>query len=179
MIDLHPNEKILLTIRRHWFVFLGEVAALIFATFLPFVIPFFSNLIYDWGTAYLAETQITSIIIFFSAAWLMLLWITFFVIFTNYYLDVLIVTNQRVIDIEQIGLFARDIATAPLGSIQDVKIEILGVIATAFNFGNLHLQTAGGDKEIVIHGIKNPEYVKKLIMSTHQSEVPSHDSARP
>ena len=171
MIDLHPNEKIVLVVRRHWFVFLGEVAALVFAAFLPFIIPAFSNLIYSWGTTYLIEPQITSIIIFFSAAWLTILWIAFFVIFTNYYLDVLIVTNQRVIDIEQIGLFSRDIATAPLQSIQDVKIEILGIIATMVNYGNLHLQTAGSEREIVVRGIKNPEYVKKLIMSTHQGEV--------
>ncbi len=171
MIDLHPREEIVLIVRRHWFVFLTEILALVFATLLPFIIPAFSDFIYEKGTEYLAESQITATLTFFSASWLLLLWIIFFIIFTNYYLDVLIVTNQRIIDVDQVGLFARDIATAPLQNIEDVKIETLGIIATMVNYGNLYLQTAGGDKEIVIRGIKNPEYVKKLIMSTHQSEV--------
>lgn len=173
MVDLHPRENIVLVVRRHWFVFLSEIIALVFAALLPFIIPVFSDFIYEKAGPYLAESQITATLTFFSAAWLLLLWIIFFIIFTNYYLDVLIVTNQRIVDIDQVGLFARDIATAPLQNIEDVKIEILGIIATFVNYGNLHLQTAGSDKEIVIRGIKNPEYVKKLIMSTHQSEAMS------
>lgn len=179
MIDLHPNEKIILVTRRHWFVFLGEVIVLIFAAFLPLIFFVFSDYIYEKGTPYLTEPQITAAIVFFSAAWLLLLWMIFFIIFTNYYLDILIVTNQRIIDVEQVGLFARDIATAPLPALQDVKIEILGFIATMFNFGNIHLQTAGSQKEILIRGIKNPEYVKKLIMSTHQSEVGAQNLTQP
>lgn len=171
MIDLHSEEKIILVIRRHWFVFLTEILALLVAILLPILFIFFSDFIYKETTLYLTESQVTSALTFLSAAWMLILWMIFFVIFTDYYLDILIVTNQRVIDVEQKGLFARDIATAPLGSIQDVKIEIFGFIATMFNFGNLHLQTAGSEKEIIIRGIKNPEYVKKLIMSTHQSEV--------
>lgn len=171
MIDLHPEEKVILSIRRHWLVFIGEILPLAIATLLILVPVFFSSQVYEYASQYLEKSQITSILTFLSAAWLLVIWIIFFLVFTDYYLDILIVTNQRVIDIEQKGMFSRDIATAPLGSIQDVKIEILGIVATMFNFGNLHLQTAGGDKEIVIRGIKNPEYVKKLIMSTHQSEV--------
>ncbi len=175
MIDLHPEEKIILIIRRHWLVFIGEILPLVIAALLIIVPMFFSAQIFEYASEYLNESQITSTIIFISTAWILIIWIIFFLVFTDYYLDILIVTNQRIIDVEQKGMFARDIATAPLGSIQDVKIEILGIIATMFNFGNLHLQTAGGTKEIVIHGIKNPEYVKKLIMSTHQSEVVPHN----
>lgn len=174
MIDLHSNEKIILIIRRHWFVFLGEITALILAALLPLAFPIFSNYLYDFAGQYLAESEITALTTFISAAWLLLIWIIFFVIFTNYYLDTFIITNQRIIDVDQVGLFARDIATAPLQSVQDVKIEILGFIATMFNYGNLHLQTAGGTKEIIVYGIQNPEYVKKLIMSTHHDEVGTH-----
>lgn len=172
MIDLHPNEKVLLTIRRHWFVFLKEIIALIFAFLLPILFIIFSDFFYQEGGEIFSKSQITVVLTFLSFAWLLILWMIFFIIFTNYYLDVLIVTNQRIIDVEQIGLFARDIATAPLEAVQDIKIEILGIIATALNYGNLYLQTAASDKEIVILGIKNPEYVKKLIMSTYQSSTP-------
>ncbi len=171
MIDLHPKEEIILTVRRHWLIFIGEISALIIAFFLPIFFVVFSGYIHEAGVQYLSFSEITSTLIFISAAWISVLWMIFFVIFTDYYLDVLVITNQRIIDIEQAGLFARDIATAPLENIEDIKIEILGVMATAFNFGNLHLQTAGSDKEILIRGIKNPEFVKKLIMSTYQRET--------
>ncbi|TSC81821.1 MAG: hypothetical protein G01um101420_825 [Parcubacteria group bacterium Gr01-1014_20] len=177
MIDLHPEEKIILIIRRHWLVFIGEILPLAIATLLIVVPILFSAQIFEYAREYLSEAQVASTITFISTAWILIIWIIFFLVFTDYYLDILIVTNQRIIDVEQKGMFARDIATAPLGSIQDVKIEILGIVATMFNFGNLHLQTAGGDKEIIIRGIKNPEHVKKLIMSTHQSEVVAEDQS--
>lgn len=171
MIDLHPNEKIILTERRHWLVFLSEISALIVAFFLPIIFIIFSDLFYEKLGTYLTLEETTATLLFISFAWFLILSMIFFVIFTDYYLDILIVTNQRIIDIDQIGLFSRDIATAPLENIEDIKIQIFGMVATALNYGDLHLQTAGSDKEILIRGIKNPEYVKKLIMSTYKTET--------
>ena len=105
-----------------------------------------------------------SIMIFFYLSWLLLLWVFFFISWTNYYLDVLIITNERVIDIEQLSLFARDIAEVGLHNIEDIRVAVVGVIPTLFGFGNLFLQTAGASREFVIKNIPKPLEIKDLIV---------------
>jgi membrane protein YdbS with pleckstrin-like domain len=88
---------------------------------------------------------------------------------TNYYLDILFVTNKHLIDVDQLGLFSRDIATTPIHNIEDIKIEIKGILGTWFQFGNLHIQTAGASKEMIIRGIKHPQEAKDAILMAYDS----------
>ena len=102
-------------------------------------------------------------IIFYQLLWIQILWIMFFITWTNYYLDVILVTNKRVVDIEQLGLFSRDIAEIRLESIQDIKSEVLGFISSLFKMGNLHIQSAGQTKEILLRNMPEPEKIKDAI----------------
>jgi len=162
MIEFLPEEKILCTVRRHWLVFVLENIGFVILALAPLIaIPFLG-----FNTeAFISSGQLFSAYAFFTGCWWLLLWLIFFTALTKYYLDILIVTNRRLIDIDQIGLFARDIATLPIENVEDVKIEVIGVLSTLFGFGNLHVQTAGTAKEIVLRGVKRPERAKQLIMS--------------
>lgn len=168
MIELQPNEKIIKAARKHWFVFLLEVVILFFAAVTPFFILFMIDSTY-YLYPFLVQISNTAITLFFLAGWFLFIWMFFFVIWTDYYLDVLIVTNQRIVDIEQIGLFARDVTTSPLERIQEVRIEILGFLPTLLRFGNLHIQTAGPTEEIVIKGVRDPLEVKKIITEAYNT----------
>jgi hypothetical protein len=72
-----------------------------------------------------------------------LLLVSFLLYFHNYYLSLQIVTSQRIIDIDQKGLFSREVNEMPLANIEDVSYKQDGFWATIFNFGNVILQTAG------------------------------------
>ncbi|NJL97023.1 PH domain-containing protein [Candidatus Gracilibacteria bacterium] len=72
-----------------------------------------------------------------------LLLTVFVLIFHNYYLSLQIVTTERVIDIDQKGLFTREVNDMPLSNIEDISYKQSGVFGTLFNFGNVILQTAG------------------------------------
>lgn len=160
MIELHTNEEILLEQRRHWYAIFSETFFVGIAAVLPLVFlfggSFFESIRPLLGT-------ILPLLIFGFSAWFLLLWIVFFVLWTNYYLDVLVVTNMRVIDIEQHGLFARDLVEVPFANIQDVKTEVLGVIPSLLNFGTLYIQTAGESKEVVIPHLPNADKVRHII----------------
>jgi len=170
MIELHENEKVVIITRRHWYVFLAEIITLFLGLVVPAIFIYFAEDIYGALSRHLSGFQVVNLLIFISAAWLFFLWVKFFSLFTDYYLDILIVTNQRVIDVEQKGLFARDIANATLENAQDIKIEMLGIIPTFFRFGNLYFQTAASEKEICVRGVKNPEEVKRTIISTFNAK---------
>lgn len=87
---------------------------------------------------------------------------------TDYYLDVWILTDKRLIDVEQRGLFHRKVSSLDLRNIQDIKIETKGLIATFLKFGDIHVQTAGADREFVIREAYNPELVKRQLTEAYQ-----------
>jgi membrane protein YdbS with pleckstrin-like domain len=109
-----------------------------------------------------------SLVSFFVGGWVLLMVIVFFVMLTIYYLNILIITNERVIEVTQTGLFARDIAVCPLEKIEDVKVEVLGILPTFFKFGNLYIQTAAESREMLVHGIRYPEYARDAIMKVYE-----------
>lgn len=165
MVELYEGEKIELSMRKHWLVFTLEAIGLIVGAILPLAIYFILIIV----TPEFIETLSTPTVIFSFSAWLLFMWFVFLIIFTNYYLDQIVVTNKRIIDIEQIGLFSRDIATTSINRLQDIKVELSGIFPTLLKYGDLHIQSAGAHKEILIKGIKHPEKVKEVILRLYHS----------
>lgn len=114
-----------------------------------------------------APSSKVSMGLMFLFSWFLLMWIGAFIIWTDYFLDVLIVTNKRIINIEQKALFSREIASLRLDKIQDITIDINGVLATFLSFGNIRIQTAGEQEEFLVRFIKNPESLKSTILKEH------------
>lgn len=91
------------------------------------------------------------------------IWLFFFTEFLDYFLDVWLVTNDRIVNIEQQGLFARTISELDLFQIQDVTSEVKGILPTMFNFGNVYIQTAGQKERFVFRQIPDPHGARKKI----------------
>jgi len=90
----------------------------------------------------------------------LILWVVAFVIWTDHYLDVWVITNKNLIDVEQQGIFHREISTTRLSKIQDVSSEVRGIFQTFLNFGDLTIQTAGIHHKFKISGIVDPVTVR-------------------
>jgi uncharacterized membrane protein YdbT with pleckstrin-like domain len=176
MIDLEKNENVLLTARRHVFFLFVKLASLLPLIIIPLVIIFVVETIENFNpdvasftkTFYNVQGGGSALVIFLLFTWLLFIWIGAFVIWTDYYLDVLVVTDHRVINIEQKALFSRETSSLHLDKIQDVSVEITGVVATFLNFGSLRIQTAGEVEEFVLKGIKDPNGIKKVILEQHE-----------
>jgi uncharacterized membrane protein YdbT with pleckstrin-like domain len=170
MIDLEKNETILLQARRHWFFLVTKLFALLPLVIISFVIIFFTE---SSGAEYFSFTQKngTAFIVFLLFTWLLFLWVIAFIMWTNFYLDVLIVTDHRIINIEQKALFARETSSLHLDKVQDVSVEVFGLLATFLSFGNLKIQTAGEVGEFIIKGIKNPDATKQTILEQHEKAM--------
>ena len=167
MIHLSKNEKVEAVIRKHWLVLLGDSIGLIIIYVVPFIIYWYffdSTITMDFLIDKIYFNPSPSILVFAVSAWTLLAWAKLFAIWTDYYLDVWFITNRRIIDIEQKGFFHRDVSTFRMERIQDVTVEIRGIIATLLNFGDIHVQTAGESQEFIIKGIGRPKHVKDIIM---------------
>lgn len=101
-----------------------------------------------------------------------ILGIVFLLIFHNYYLSLQIVTNERIIDIDQTSLFFREVSATSLGKIEDVTFKKRNLLNLLFNYGDVIVETSGRtgseDKEMGISGFvfndcPNPEEVSNII----------------
>lgn len=144
-IELKPNEEIIKVVRKHWFIILTELVG----TLALILVPAFILLIITAAPEIVSLTlninlsEYILIIIFSSLIWIILVLLLAFTIWTNYFLDLWVITDQRIITIDQIGFFNRKVSSFRLERLQDVTVTITGVIATFLNFGTLKVQTAG------------------------------------
>ena len=75
-----------------------------------------------------------------------------------------IVTNQRVIKIDQNSMFNRVISEAEIHRIQEISTEIKGPIRTMLNFGTVKIKTASDNSRLDLDDVTNPYDVQQAIV---------------
>lgn len=158
--EISAGEKISSVIHRHWFdilrhflVFFVLISALVGGVM---VFPLFSS---EAGMAG------GGVAFFFVGSFLtLLIWIYMFLIWIDYYFDIWIVTSERIINIEQKGLFVRHVSELKLQNIQDVTTEVEGLIPTVLNYGDVHIQTAAEQERFIFRNVPDPYHIKGEIM---------------
>jgi uncharacterized membrane protein YdbT with pleckstrin-like domain len=175
-IQLEADEMILIHVRKHWFMLFTQVFGIFFAALFPIIIYIvISHLNLPAAIMNALEWQLIAGLYSF---WLLILWIALFSIWTNYYLDVWTVTTKRVVAIDQLGLFRRKTSSFRLERLQDITVEVNGILATFLDYGSLRAQTAGADSiEFIATGLPHPREFKSLILraadeTTFQTPAP-------
>lgn len=169
-LQLESGEDIVRVVRKHWFILFAKTIGIIVVAFLPIalVITVFSS---DTLLGTLPEaTPFEKPAIFFATAWLLLSWMALFTAWTDYYLDAWIITDRRVIAIDQRGFFNRQVSSFRLERMQNVTVVIDGLLHTLLDFGNIDADTAGHE-HFIIRGIPNPRNVKALIQASADTRM--------
>ena len=154
------GERVLKILHRHWFNILSHFFIIFLMIFLLLVSYFATAFYFDDFT----QPIIVSLTSFIRSLFFVFLWFLFFVIWIDYYFDVWIVTNERIINIEQKGLFTRVVSELELEKIQDVTTDVRGIIPTFLNYGHLLIQTAAEKERFKFRNVPDPYAVKDLIM---------------
>ena len=147
-----PTEKIILLVRSHPFT-------QIFWIINVFMILLFVFVIESLAISYLNYLQIIFINIFTVVFILSYIWFNFL----NWYFNVGIVTNKRVIDIDFFNILYKEITVANLDKIQDVTIKSGGFIEAFFDYGTIFIQTAGTEANVEFTDTPMPSQVTHLI----------------
>ena len=82
--------------------------------------------------------------------------------YISWYFSVYIVTDQRLVQITQKGLWTRSVVDIGLSQIQMVNYEVAGFNQTVLGFGTIMMQTFVGD--LVIHEVHHPERIQRKIL---------------
>jgi uncharacterized membrane protein YdbT with pleckstrin-like domain len=165
--EVGSGEAIIKVIHRNWFN-IFEQFLIVFVMLLVliggiFLLPlFFPNLT--------QERDSYNLFIFLENTFLLFLWIYSFFTWIDYYFDIWIITSERIINIEQKGLFVRSVSELKLERIQDVTVEVRGVIPTIINYGDVFVQTAAETERFDFRCISDPYGVKDLIMSLQRKQ---------
>ena len=158
-----PDEEIIFVRRRHPWVLLR--AALIML--LLAVIVLISFLI--WGAS-LPSVIILIAVGLFALFYTLGRWF----VFNN---DIYILSNQRIINIDQSGFFTRRVSEAELENIQNVTYEIKGPIRSFLNFGEIIISTAGNAPGLTLKNVENPHFIQEKIVAL-QKDVRTKSSVQ-
>jgi len=174
-IQLEPGETVVAQTRRHWFIITMQLFSILVIGVMPVVLYFFVTYIaVDYIDIDTLVSESLPILFFLYIIYLMCLWIGTFTIWTNYYLDVLTITNRRVILINQKGFFRRNVASFRLERLQDMNVEINGLLATLLDFGTLNAETAGhSEEEFKVRDLPNPRDLKAKILQAADDLIPT------
>lgn len=162
------GEKIILFLRRHWMALLPIFGAIFLLIAIPVVL---IAILYYYGLfSWLQELDLvvspTKIVALFFSLYFLYLVFFFFVAWMQYYLDVTILTNRRIVDIQQINLFNRKVASTDLIYVQDVRSEVKGPLQRFFDYGTVVIQTAGKRANFILEDIPHPSAVARRILIT-------------
>lgn len=157
----HPGEKIEFSLRRHPIVFLGPIFVFLVLAALPFV----AGAVFLQGGPLMLPNELADVgLKLLIAIYYLGILIFFFSEFTDYYLDIDIVTSDRILDITQKGLFGRSIAELDLTRVQDVNSEIKGIIPTLLDYGTVLIQTAATEENFKFEQVPHPHKVRQRIL---------------
>jgi uncharacterized membrane protein YdbT with pleckstrin-like domain len=169
MMHLDERERIGRVVRKHWFVFAAQalLPILFFAVVFPLIQIGLVGSIFFPEEAALVPGSAVALALFLDALAALVTWLAIFILWTNWYLDYWIITDRRIIDINQLGLFNREVSSFRLDRIQDITVDVRGVIPHLLNYGDIHVQTAGEDHDFLISGVPNPEELKHFVYEAH------------
>lgn len=162
-----PEETTVLFLRRHWITLFSLTSITLIAVIAPLALRFMLGYIAPDLVTAPASDAVSAVL--FSMYYLAVLTF-FFQEFIDYYLDTWIVTTERIINIEQQGLFNRVASEMHLPLIQDSSAEIKGMIQTFLDYGDVHIQSAGESQRFNFKNVPHPEQVRMTILQLAEKD---------
>ncbi len=90
--------------------------------------------------------------------------------------NLFVVTNQRVIYVDQRGVFEQHVSEVAYANMKDVRYSIRGVWGTMFRFGTLTIQCAGVNEPLNVMKLPRPQEVQRLVVEQQRTATVRHES---
>ncbi|MFH1790024.1 MAG: PH domain-containing protein [bacterium] len=149
-IKLREGERIVGSVRRYglvsWWKYLFGIIVLSVAALFMFQL--FSYGWYGYGA--------------FGAGALLGLYIlsrTWFFDYTN----ILIISNERIVDIHRLGWFDQVVSSVSYSEIKDVSVRKKGILANLFNYGSVMIHSKSDKFYLEVVKIHNPQELQNLL----------------
>ncbi len=171
LFKLKPYEHIVIILRRHVIFVVRDVIALVIFSLIPLVAIYFLQLNFP---AIMSGQVTYPLIVLGASIYLLAIWLFFFSLIINFYLDIWVVTNDRIIAVEQEGLFSRTVSEMDLWLVQDVTSQSNGIGATLFGYGMLSVQSAAEQARFHFERAHNPNNIRQKILDLADDDRKYH-----
>jgi len=156
-VKLKDKETVVAILRHFPLVYLFRALAGLLLVSAPFffMVPLFAMRWFGvpWGLIIFAASLLAGALYSFKT-------------FIVWYWNAFIITNLRVIDVDQRGFFERTVSEAAYDKVQDVSYKIKGFWGTLLNYGTLIIQTAGTSSNLELEYVRDPKEVHHLMSET-------------
>lgn len=171
--SINPDEIKIADVRRHpiglFFIYLQFIfgISLSFILIFAFLPDFLSTFNIAESTGRGAAAVLSVLVVFFGAIFLILAT-------RIYQASQLIITNDNVTQIMQVGLFHRKISEVSMANVEDVTANQKGILQTFFNYGDIHIETAGEQNNYDFIYCPNPNAYAKAIQDARVEFIKLH-----
>lgn len=148
------EEKVLLLLRRHWITNVPWILGVLLMSVAPAVA--------EEVVPVLALVPLRFQLMM-TVMWYLLTLAVVIEKFLEWYFNVYIITDERIVDIDFYSLIYKEISDMKIDRIQDVTAIQGGVIRALFNFGTVNIQTAGERREFDFEDVPRPQVVAKFL----------------
>lgn len=159
ILNLREDEEVIRIIRQYPLTLFWRIllAVLLFIVPFFFMYPLFSR--GQWG------------ILIFGAV-IMIAFIYALRIFAAWYFNISVITNSRVIDMEQRGFFDKTVSGITYDKVQDISYRQKGLWQTIFKYGSAQLQLTNTNTKIRLNNIHHPEEARELLLELYNNYRP-------
>lgn len=131
-IKLEPNEHLHMIVRKHWIILLTTTGLIL------------TLIVVCIGVYFMAEfARIPSIFTLLTIIGMSMVGFQYiFIHWINDELDIFILTNRRIITLDQVGFLDRKLSQTTIDNVQEVNSTTSGLLGNIFEYGSLSILTA-------------------------------------
>jgi len=158
----HDSERVFVVTGRHYIGFIFFILIIVVQLILPLII-FFVGINYFLPALLALDVYVRDAAILLAAVYYLTLLAVFLTSWVIFYYNILVVTDERIIEISQRGIFHREENELTFDQIEDVSCRVKGFLTTVFDVGTLELQSAGATRIFEVKFIPKPRLVAEII----------------
>lgn len=171
-IHLEESENLVALVRKHWFVITIELLGVVLLALMPLILLMVTAYTPALTAALPATFFQAPVVVFSYSLWLVFSSIVAMITWTHYYLDLWIITDRRIIVVEQLSLWHRTVGNFRLERLQDIQVSVSGIIPTLLNFGTVHAQTASAaESNFSTTSLPDPRGLQSTIQQAMDSRL--------
>jgi len=158
----HDSERVFVVTSRHYIGFIFFILIIVAQLVLPLVI-FLVGINFFLPSILALDVYVRDAVILLAATYYLTLLAVFLTSWVVFYYNILVVTDERIIEISQRGIFHREENELTFDQIEDVSCRVKGFLNTVFDVGTLELQSAGATRIFEIKFVPKPRLVAEII----------------
>lgn len=161
------GEIIFLMMRKHFITNFAWIFQTVFTALIPLFVVIIINVLYINLNDYFLKNLVNSIA---PQNWIIILLIYYLSLFTyafgkflDWYYNIYLVTNERIIHLYFKIFTGKVVSEANLDKIEDISQQTYGFFPSIFNYGDVYVQTAAERSRFMFKDVADPSWFRDIL----------------